>query len=355
MLASVFACFNALVSTSGANPSRVTGAYASPAIHGTLPAVRAGTGQVRKNLACPPCPPPLLFVSQHLANRIGIFADPFANAIPPNSWICDISGAASQLNNPQGMFVNGKLLYVANTGGHNVLVFKICHTRPSRIFTDTVLGVDQLPTDVAVSSSGYTYVSNYYNTSSLLPSVSVYAPNQFNNPSQLTVPSAVQGAGITIDSLGNCFWAYIDSLHVGHIWEFPNVAGVCVAPGGFEVFPTGGPHLPLVQPVGIEMDFVLDDLIINDSGPGTTETYTQDAPFSATYDWTNPPGANDGPSSHLSYLRLRQNEKILNVANDFAGEVLRYKYPAYTALPPLTDPHLDAHTLGVATYPAPPL
>lgn len=239
------------------------------------------------------------------------------------------------------------MLYVANESAHNILLFKVCNQTPGTVLKDA----GQIPIDVAVSANGTVYVSNEFNNAGNTPNIARCLPGNNCVANFLGPPTAAsEGRGIAIDSLGNCFWAYVDSLGAGQVAEYFGCAGV----GVLLNFYTNHVVDKLTGPFGIELD-LLGDVVINDGGTGSTKTYAgpelgAGVPPPYNYDWLN--GATLGGNSREIFLRLSLNEKILNVADDLNGQVLRYSYPAYIPLTPLAG---IPDAVGVATYPAPPL
>ena len=170
----------------------------------------------------------LLYVSQSALNTVNIYP----NALNGNPSPIVFITASQGLNSPAGMIVanNSQVLYVANTGAQNVLLFKRCGTGPGAVLNDSPFS----PVDVAVSAANDVYVAN-----SVAPSVTVFpggAPN-YNPSLTLSDSTARQGVGITIDKFGDCYWSFIDFSGLGRVDKFTG----CVMPG--VTLALGGPSI----------------------------------------------------------------------------------------------------------------
>jgi hypothetical protein len=276
--------------------------------------------------------PNLLHVSQFVANTIKIYPNVLGNANP--APVATIT-ASQGLNGPAGMIVDppGSILYVANFGAQNVLLFKKCGTGPGFTLNDSPFN----PIDVAVanSSTGMVYVSNFTS-----PSVTVFVGGSANYTPSLTLtdPNARSGAGITIDSGGNCFWAFQDNSGQGRVDEFVN----CVMPGvTLALNPT------IKRAAGIQMDFPANRMLLDDAL--APRTYRIPPPY------TGVPFIFPGPTVRPLFLSLRNNETRLYVA-DANGRVRRYFYPGGGQMVPLTNGLSSAGKVtGVSVWPPAPL
>lgn len=279
--------------------------------------------------------PNLLYVSQTLANTVNIYNSPPGNANPPPLYTIN---ASQGLSSPQGMIsdIATTILYVANYGAQNVLLFKKCGTGPGATLIDAPFN----PTDVAISpgSSGAVYVSN--DSPANVTVFPIGSPN-YVPALTLTDPNASNGVGITIDRFGNCFWSFMDSSGQGQVDRFVN----CTMPGV-----TIALFTPIVGPPGgVQLDFPANRLLVNYRGANRTHRVASP--------WTGPGFLFPQVTGAYPYfLSLRTNETRLYVADSRNGAVQRYIYPSGTLQLPLTNGLTVAGFVsGVAVYPAAPL
>jgi hypothetical protein len=245
------------------------------------------------------------------------------------------------LNQPMGMITDtNTILYVANYGASNVLLFKKCGTGPGFILNDSPYG----PDDVAVTaagggSTGAVYVSNFAPAN-----VTVFPLGNANYNPALTLsdPNARVGIGITVDRFGNCFWSFQDNSGLGRVDRFIN----CAMPGTQVALSTtiNGP------PGGIQFDFPANRMVLNTT-PGS-RSWRINSP------WTGPPFlCAQATGEKPLYLSLRNNETRLYVADGGNARVLRYRYPGCNLMyPPLTAGlNASGGVTGVAVWPPAPL
>lgn len=283
------------------------------------------------DLACNALPN-ILHVSQMAANTVNIYPNVLGNANPAPVFTIT---ASQGLNGPAGMIVSpvSSVLYVANFNAQNVLLFKKCGTGPGAVLNDS----PNNPIDVAASNSstGNVYVSNF-----TPPSVTVFVGGNLNYTPSLTLSdtTAKSGAGITIDSSGNCFWSFQDFSGAGRVDEFVN----CVMPGTLVGLTT-----PIQLAAGIQMDFPGNRMLLDDTL--APRTYRFPPPY------TGAPFSFLGPTNRPIFLTLRNNETRLYVA-DRSGRVRRYLYPAGGQMVPLTNGLTAAGKVtGVSVWPPAPL
>lgn len=274
----------------------------------------------------------LLYVSLAAANTVNIYPNPINGNPSPFAFITPSQG----LNSPAGMILanNNSVLYVANTGAQNVLLFKKCGTGPGAVLNDAPFS----PVDVAVSATFDVYVSN-----SVPPSVTVFpAGNPNYNPAlTLSDSTARQGWGISIDKFGNCFWSFEDVSGVGRVDKFPG----CIMPGA--TLALGGPSITLAG--GVQLDFPQNRLLAVDQLTPAIRRFNPPS-YTNVGAWVSTAG------TMPVFLSLRDNEQRLYVADPLNGVVQRYKYPSGLLLAPITNGISAASTVtGVAVYPAAPL
>jgi DNA-binding beta-propeller fold protein YncE len=117
--------------------------------------------------------------------------------------------------------------YVANGGRSNVLVYRSTNKGP----TGPVATLDdfgEFPANVDVTPSRrLVAVSNYKTMSGGAGSVTVYRDRQAEPSRTLTYGNdPIEGSGVTIDHLGNCYWSFNDpNTDTGSIVEFAHCSG----------------------------------------------------------------------------------------------------------------------------------
>lgn len=132
---------------------------------------------------------PLVYVSDSVKNVVDIF-----------DRRGKLQGQITGLSAPAGLFVDAKHnLWVANSGGGDVLMFPRGATRPSRTLEDS-----NSPSDVAVGTDGTVYVADSENAGG----VAVYSRGK-TQPSRRLVADLSGMSGIeyyvTCDAAGNVF------------------------------------------------------------------------------------------------------------------------------------------------------
>ena len=279
--------------------------------------------------------PNLLYVSQSFANTVNIYNNPAAPGNPAPLYTIT---ASQGLNSPRGMIAQAgtTILYVANYGAQNVLLFKKCGTGPGATLIDAPFN----PIDVAVTSgsSGAVYVSNF-----TAPSVTVFPLPSANYVSALTLtdPNARSGMGITVDKFGDCFWSFLDNTGQGRVDRFVG----CVMPGV-----TIALFTPITgAPGGVQLDFPNNRLLLD--GPNANRTYRIPSP------WTGSPFLfPQATGAQPAFLSLRGNEGRLYVADPGNAAVQRYTYPGAVLQVPLTNGLTSTGGVnGVAVFPPAPL
>jgi hypothetical protein len=275
----------------------------------------------------------LLYVSQTALNTVNIYPNPQNVGNPaPVAFITPSQG----LNAPAGMILanNNQVLYVANTGAQNVLLFKRCGSGPGATLNDSPLD----PVDVAVSSTNDVYVSN-----ANAANVTVFPAGSLNYNPALTLAdsTARRGVGITIDRFGNCFWSFVDFSGQGRVDKFVG----CSMPGA--TLALGGP--PIKIPGGVQLDFPQNRLLLNDEAAPATRRFNPPL-YNGVGAWVST------ASTTPVFLSLRNNEQRLYVADQLNGVVQRYVYPSGALQPPITNSlSTTGMVTGVAVYPAAPL
>lgn len=290
------------------------------------------SGDVSHNISCLSAAN-LLYVSLTALNTVNIYPNPQTVGNPaPVAFITPSQG----LNAPTGMILanNNQVLYVANTGAQNVLLFKKCGSGPGAALNDSPYD----PVDVAVSGTNDVYVSN-----ANAANVTVFPAGSFTYNPALTLSdsSARRGVGITIDRFGACFWSFLDISGVGRVDKFPG----CTMPG--TTLALGGP--PIKLPGGVQLDFPQNRLLFNDEGAPATRRFNPPL-YNGVGGWVST------ASTMPIFLSLRSNEQRLYVADQLNGVVQRYVYPGGLLQPPISNSLSSTGMVtGVAVYPAAPL
>ncbi|HEX3670875.1 MAG TPA: hypothetical protein VHT92_04130 [Candidatus Cybelea sp.] len=134
----------------------------------------------------------------------------------------------SGLSAPMGMVATpAGILYVANSGDSNVLVYRTARRGPQGPVA-TLDDVGEFPVNVAATPKGRVVaVSNAGTTGGGAGSVSVYLNHQSEPSRNLRFGSdTLQGEGIAIDSSGNCYWSFNDpATRTGSIVEYSRCKG----------------------------------------------------------------------------------------------------------------------------------
>jgi hypothetical protein len=135
---------------------------------------------------------PLAYVSDYEHDSVAIF----------NATTGAVLGQIGNLAAPAGLFVDGRhRLWVANSGGGDVLIFDRGATSPSVTLSDP----NERPFDAVLCPNGTAYVSNYYNFNTGIGGVYVYAKGSTSPTSTLADPNEFQNYFITCDRHNNVF------------------------------------------------------------------------------------------------------------------------------------------------------
>jgi hypothetical protein len=174
------------------------------------------------------------YLSDFSNNVVNIYKGKFAGQAP--------CGQLAGVSHPQGMFVKGSThdLYVANTGGNDVLVFHRGGTTPFATFTDP--GV-QNPDDVTVAKDGTVIAANIFQpmgheqgSISTWHSDGTFVGN-------FPMPNSFEGLYVTVQKNGTLYYNDIDfTSGAGLLWtgSCPNGAcGTFTSTGATTAFPGG--------------------------------------------------------------------------------------------------------------------
>jgi hypothetical protein len=174
------------------------------------------------------------YISDYSNNVVNIYKGKFAGQAA--------CGQIAGLSHPQGMFVKGSShnLYVANTGGNNVLAFHRGATSPFKTFTDP--GV-QNPDDVAVAHDGTVIAANIFQpmgheqgSISTWHSDGTFVGN-------FSMPNSFEGLFVTVQKNGTLYYNDIDfTSGAGLLWTGACPLGACgtfTSTGATTAFPGG--------------------------------------------------------------------------------------------------------------------
>ena len=181
-----------------------------------------------------PATGPIEYISDFNNNVIEIFAGKFAGQAA-----CGQIGDA--LQSPQGLFVGpNSNLYVANTGGGNILVFKRGATTHFATYTDPT---GQYPVDVTVAHDKTVIGSNLLKQDgSAAGSISTWKKNG-SFVGNYPMVHDLEGLFLTVQADGTLYYNDIDAtVGQGLLWTGSCPAGVCgkfTSTGAASVFPGG--------------------------------------------------------------------------------------------------------------------
>jgi hypothetical protein len=176
------------------------------------------------------------YISDYSNNVVFIYKGKFASQAP-----CGQLSPGGMIN-PQGMFVNGAThdLYVANSGGHNIMVFHRGARSPFKKYTDPSV---QNPDDVTVAKDGTVIAANIFQANfNENGSISTWHKGGAfvgNFP----MPNSFEGLYVTVQKDGTLYYNDIDfTSGAGLLWtgNCPNGAcGTFTSTGATTSFPGG--------------------------------------------------------------------------------------------------------------------
>jgi sugar lactone lactonase YvrE len=251
----------------------------------------------------------LLYVSNKESSVINIYS------VPGYSKVGRIS---SGLDFPEGIATdtNGNL-YVANTDGDAVTIYKPGTTSPDRTLIDS-----HGPDDVAVATNGYVF------TGDQAGGVDVYAPGQTNPSTRLTNSGISIVRGVAVDASNNVYATGTNASSKGVVIEYTDMSG-------------GGTNLglqDLESPLGVLID-KNNNVVVSDVGANEIFIYPQGK--------TSPSSEISVSGPHRS--AVNQQENLIYVPQGPAGtEVL--DYPSGARVTSVS----TGFASGTALSPAPP-
>lgn len=248
----------------------------------------------------------------------------FDNAFTANGNVAPavtISGAATQLSNPQYIFLDttSDRLFIANPGVPNILVYDSISTKtgnaaPSRIITSTSLGA---PTDVAVDRGrDLLYVAD---TNFVLVFSNASTANGVNVPFH-TIQSGFTPSAILIDAASDRLFAADASGNAINVYDGASSLNGASVPVTRKLT---GTNTQLGQPVGLQIDSS-GRLIVSNFAPTPSITIY---PNAATLNGNTAPVANiSGSNTTLAGpTQLTINSVAaggeLFVGNPFGGNI----------------------------------
>jgi hypothetical protein len=231
-----------------------------PVVVGPLGLLRVNTNTAHhfKAFACP-AKGSITYMSDFNNSVINVYAGDLAGQAP--------CGQITGLLNPQGMYVKADThdLYVANTGGENVLVFHRGSTTPYKTLTDPS---GQFVVDVTLANDGTVIASNIFAPDgSQAGSISTW-DSSGNFVGNFPMVNDFEGLFVTVQKDGTVYFNDLDATSgAGLMWSGKCPGGACgsfTSTGVTSVFP-GGLRSDLSQ------DVVQQDQ--SASGGGSQTTY----------------------------------------------------------------------------------
>ena len=171
------------------------------------------------------------YISDFNNNSISIFAGNFHG-----QTACGMLTGADGLLNPQGLMVKNGDLYVANTGGSDILAFHRGETSAFKTYTDTING-SQFPVDVTVSSDNTVIASNIFGSNEA-GSLSTWNKTTGASIGNFVNPNGANTYFLTVQKNGtvyyddNTFGLYVGSCPAGVCGSFAATGATVAFPGG---------------------------------------------------------------------------------------------------------------------------
>lgn len=156
--------------------------------------------------------PALLYVAQSApSNSVSIYDQAGSNQQP--------IGVINGFNQPVGLAVDRQHnLYVANTQGADILVFKRGQVTPFRTLTDPT---GKAPYSLAVTRDGTVYVTNVPDYSNPVADIVVYNPGSNSPSSTLKDPNIRNPTSIAVDAARDILLYGINAYRGGEVDELP--------------------------------------------------------------------------------------------------------------------------------------
>jgi hypothetical protein len=239
--------------------------------------------------------------------------------------------AGSGIAQPEGLFVYTAThdLYVANTGGFDILVFHRGAATPYATFTDSS---GQYPVDVTRATDGTIIASNSY-AQNILENGSISTWNNGNFVGNFPMVNDIFGGFVTVQKNGTLYFNDVDLTGAGVLWTGSCPLGVC---GAFTS--TGA---TTVVPGGLRSADQEDVLQIDQAVGGSLITYET---FPTGTSCAIGAGAPDG----LDLNWAQHHVFYADAVNNAGGEM---KYPACTLIGTVTG-NAGGLPIGIAVDPA---
>jgi hypothetical protein len=237
-----------------------------------FPTVNSKTSPHFKTFYACPAKGSIKYVSDFNASVIDVFVGKFAGQAPCGQ-------ITSGLVNPIGLYVKAGThdLYVANTMGFNVLVFHRGQTTPYNTYTDP--SVQQVG-DVTVAKDGTVIAVNVQQKPNGFEKGSISTwiggPNGGTFVGNFPLAHHSYGRNITVRKNGTVYYDDVDAkTGKGALWSLSCPAGAC----GAQTHVAG---VSFNLPSGLVFD-AEGDLLVNDSGTSTAETFELPNPNPKTF------------------------------------------------------------------------
>lgn len=251
--------------------------------------------------ACP-ASGPIVYVSDFALSTVSIYKVPFAGHAP-----CGVLTASSGLSQPEGMIVRHNDLFVANTGGLNVVAFHRGALTPYITYTDPSCS-GEFPADVTVSNDNFVFATNEL-SGTCSGSISIWQKQSGALVSNIPNQAGANSYLLTIQKDGtlyyddNSFALYKGNCAGGACGAFTNTGASFAFPGG-------------LRSVDDE-DVVLDD----QSAPGGGALFTYEPP-----DFSNPEVCTLGESDPVT-MDINHQQHHVFIADAGLDEALEFSYP----------------------------
>jgi hypothetical protein len=273
------------------------------------PARPASSRHFTSHYSCP-ATGSIKYVSDLFYNVVNIYTGNFAGQAPCGQI------ASTSLKFPTSLYVQPAThdLYVANQGGHNVLVFHRGQADPYNTYTDPS---GQLPNDVTVAGDGTVIAANYISLTQNIGSLSTWiaGPNGGTFVGNFPETNSGQGAYLAVKRNGTLYFNDVDrNMLQGFVWSLSCPAGAC-----------GAQHrvagVILKFPGGMTFNATGDLMTIDSMGP-TADTFELPNPNPSTFALVGLPSA----------LAINKTGRRIYVVDGSRNDAEEYSYPTGTLI-----------------------